>query len=156
MRIKSIVFAAIFFVGSSVGYAETMTFKGEVGSGTNAFESWTGGDHMGAAKRYEEAARLLEAEARGMEMVESKILPYLEVDAMKEAGVGQIIERRMKEAQEKRVLAKWHHNTALELFSAREAAMPTHEKVQGVTQTTTGKKSYLKYDWMLHEDLEGW
>ena len=156
MRIKAIIFAAIFFVGSSVSYAETMTFKGQVEPVTKAFESWTGGDHMGAAKRYEEEARLLEAEARGMEMFESKILPYLEVEAMKEAGVGQIIDRRMKEADEKRRLAKWHHNEALELYGAREAAMPHHETVQGVTQTSSGKKSYLKFDWIQNEDLEGW
>ena len=156
MNIKTIVFAAIFLVGSSVTYAETMTFNGQAEPVTKAFESWTGGDHMGAAKRYEEEARLLEAEARGMEMVESKILPYLEVDAMKEAGVGQIIERRMKEADEKRRLAKWHHNEALELYGDKEAAMPIHESVQGVTQTSTGKKSYLKFDWIEYEDLEGW
>ena len=156
MRINAIVFATIFFLSSSVGYAETMSFKGEVGPGTKAFNSWTGGDHMGAAKRYEEESRLLEAEARGMEMAESKILPYLEVEAMKEAGVGQIIDRRLKEADEKRQLAKWHHNTALELYGAREVTMPTQDTGQGVIQPSKGEKSYLKYDWMDLEDLEGW
>ena len=156
MRIKAIIFASIFFVGSSVGYAETMTFKGQVGPFTNAFETWTGGDHMGAAKRYEEEARLLEAEARGMEMVESKILPYLEVEAMKEAGVSNIIDRRMKEANEKRQLAKWHHNTALEIYGAREAASPSSDSVKSLTGSSSGTKSYKKFNWIENEDLEGW
>ena len=156
MRIHALIFAAIFILGSSVSYAESVTFVGNVGQDHKAFKSWTGGDHMGAAKRYEEESRLLEAEARGMEMVESKLLPYLEVEAMKEAGVGQIIERRMKEAEEKKMLAKWHHNTALEMYGAREAASPSNDSMKSLTGSSTGQKSYKKFNWIENEDLEGW
>ena len=163
MRILTTILASTFLMTSSVVFAEPTSFKATVESGTSALGSWTAGDHMGAAARYEEEARLLQAEARGIEQVENQILPYLEVEAIEQAGVGIRIDRRLKEAEEYMKLANWHHEEGMRLFAAKEASMPAAGPSQksvttGVSQTSNSpaKKPYLKFDWIEEETLSGW
>ena len=163
MKIPAFLLAGIFLVGISVGHADTMSLKSPIGQNIPTMNQWSAGDHWGTAKRYEEEARLLRAEARGMELVETKILPFLEVGAIKEAGIPKIIDRRLKEADEMMNFAKWHEKEALRLFAAREATTPTIvPSKKAVTTgmphsgTPTHDSSYLKFDWMEEEDLWGW
>jgi len=162
MKITATICISLFLFGSSVGYAETHSSTKAIDMSVAALESWSVGDHLGAAKRYEEESRLLQAEARGMETVELKILPFLEVDAIKEAGVQNLIHRRQKEAAENMKLANWHHKEAMQLLAAKEASLlgvRSQESVAtGVSQTSTvpSGRSYLKYDWMEEQDLLGW
>ena len=125
-----------------------------------AFESWTAGDHLGTAKRYEEEARLLRAEVRGMESVETKILPFLQVEAIQEAGVQKLIDRRLKEAEENMKLASWHHSEGLRVLADKEAGLAPTSHAQGdgmtdFTNTTSSSEnsSYELYDWM-EDELE--
>lgn len=163
MKIAATIFVGIFLVGSSVGYAETHSFPKPIESGATALEFWTAGDHLGAAKRYEEEARLLVAEARGMESVETKILPFLEVEAIKEAGVQKLIDRRLKGAEENMKLASWHRNEGMQLLAEKEASLPaaTHSQkavttdVSETSDAYTGQ-SYMKFDWMEEEAIMGW
>ena len=163
MKITTTLIVGLFLTGSSLVYADTHSLDRTVESGSTALEAWTAGDHLGAAKRYEEEARLLQAEARGMEHVEMKILPYLEVEAIKEAGVHKLIDRRLKEAEENTKLAKWHHKEAIQLLGHREAnsTAATHSQkavTTGASQVSDSHsgQSYLKYDWMEEEAILGW
>jgi hypothetical protein len=162
MKITATICISLFLFGSSVGYAETHSSTKAIDMSVATLESWTIGDHLGAAKRYEEESRLLQAEARGMETVEMKILPFLEVDAIKEAGVQNLINRRHKEADENMKLAAWHHKEAMQLLAAKEAHGPTMTS-QGSFKTEvpttnggTKKASYQKYDWIAEEAILGW
>ena len=130
---------------------------------SHAMDNWTAGDHLGAASRYEEEARLLQAEARGMEHVEVKILPYLEVEAIKEVGIQSLIDRRLKEAEANREMASWHHKEALQLIQVAESTeIETTSSSQvvptGVSHSSQSpqKKSYMKYDWIEEEAILGW
>ena len=156
MKITTIFFTAIFFMGSSIVYADTMRTVDSVQSPSTAFSSWTAGDHMGAAKRYEEEARMLQAEARGMEAAENRILPYLEVEAVEMSGLPKIKERRIKESEEKMKLASWHHQEAMRLIAMREAAESSKTSVQGVGTSVNKKDPYVKYEWIQDEDVFGW
>lgn len=163
MKITTIVLAGIFLVGASTVQAENLTLAGAFEPGSAGLQTWTAGDHWGAAKRYEEEARMLRAEARGMEYVETKILPFLEVQAIQEAGIPKAIDRRLKEAAEIMSFSKWHEKEAMRLFAAREASTPTVVPSKKAVPTGMGHSgksvhdsSYLKYDWMEEEDLWGW
>ena len=164
MKITTTLCIGIFLIGNSMSHAgETHSFTSMMESGAHTLKSWTAGDHLGASKRYEEDARLLQAEARGMEHVEMKILPFLEVDAIKEAGVQQLIDRRLKEADENMKLANWHHKEAMQLLAGKEASLPaaTHSQkamATGVSQISNSSsgQSYLKYDWIEEEAILGW
>ncbi len=162
MKIVTTIFVSLFLVGSSVGYADTHSSKNTIEMGVTALESWTAGDHQGAAKRYEEEARLLQAEARGMEHVEMRILPFLEVEAIKEAGVQKLINRRLKEAEDNMKLANWHRNEGMQLLAEKEARIPAvhtqNSAKAGVSQSSTGYtgQSYMKYDWIVEEAILGW
>ena len=162
MKVTAIIFIGLFLIGSSVGYAETHSSTKTIPMGVPPLEFWSAGDHLGAAKRYEEEARLLRSEARGMEYVEMRILPFLEVEAIKEAGVQKLIDRRLKEAEENMKLASWHRNEGIQLLAEKEASMPAVHSQKpaktGVSQTPavyTGQ-SYMKYDWITEEALLGW
>lgn len=141
MKITATIFVGIFLVGSSVWYAETHSFTKTIESGATAWESWIAGDHLGAAKRYEGEARLLEAEVRGMEQVEMKVLPFLEVEAITEAGVQKLIDRRRKEAEENMKLATCHHQAANQLLGGKEGSLPVATHSQKAM--TTGIKETL-------------
>ena len=156
MKITPLVLAAFFVLGSSAVYADTMKSMGSVQSTSTTFANWTAGDHMGAAKRYEEESRLLQAEARGMETAEARILPYLEVEAVQMSGITKLIDRRIKESEEKMTLASWHHQEAMRLIAIREASEGTKKPVQGVGTSVGKKDPYIKYDWLQDEDLAGW
>ena len=163
MKILTTFLVGCFLMGSSVVYAETHFYQHVPQSGVVSLASWTVGDHLGAAKRYEEDARLLRAEARGMEHVEMKILPYLEVEAIKEAGVQNLIDRRLKEAEENMKMASWHQKEAMQLISVAEAnqtgTTPSHQTVPtevSHTSSSSAQKSYMKYDWIEEEAILGW
>ncbi len=160
MKVAVTTFISLCLLGSSVGFAETQPFNAMMKTNTVALESWTAGDHLGAAKRYEEEARLLQAEARGMESVETKILPFLQVEAIKEAGVRKLIDRRLKEAEENMKLANWHHNEGLRVLTVKESSITSVEHPKsggrtGVTDSTNSSESstYELYDWM-DDELE--
>ncbi len=139
MKITATIFVGIFLVGSSVWYAETHSFTKTIESGATALESWIAGDHLGAAKRYEGEARLLEAEVRGMEQVEMKVLPFLEVEAITEAGVQKLIDRRRKEGEKNMKLATCHHQAAMQSLAEKEAnLLATHSQkavMTGICET---------------------
>ncbi len=160
MKIAMTTLFSLCLLGSSVGFAETQSFQSRFESTESALASWTAGDHFGAAKRYEEEARLLQAEARGMESVEKKILPFLQVEAIKEAGVQKLIDRRLKEAEENMKLSSWHHSEGMQVLAAKEANLtpanhPTTGGMTDVTHTTSSPvdQSYELYDWM-EDELE--
>ena len=163
MKILSTLLVSLFLMSSSLVYAETNSFQHFPKPGATTLENWTAGDHLGAAQRYEEESRLLQAEARGMEHVEMKILPYLEVEALKEAGIQNLIDRRLKEADENMKMANWHHKEALQLIEVAEAKQlketSSHMVVPtGMSQVSQpyGQKSYMKYDWIEEEAILGW
>ncbi len=163
MKIASTILIAVFLGSGSIAQADTLSLPGTFDSKATAAETWTAGDHMGAAKHYEEEARLLRAEARGMEHIEMKILPFLEVEAIKEAGVQKVIDRRLKEAEENEKLAKWHQKEAINMLQMVETNMPavmdSHKTVTtGVSQTSHSgsNQSYMKYDWIEEEAILGW
>ncbi len=163
MKRITLFIVCIFLVGSSVGHAETNFIKGTMITDTKEYGSWTASDHMGAVKRFEEESRLLQAEARGMENIETLILPYLQVKAVDQAGVNKLIDRRLKEADEMMKLAKWHHQEALVSLRKTEASMPGHVPSQKAITTGTDQssrhpahKSFMRSDWMEEEDLWGW
>lgn len=162
MKVTATIFASIFLFGSSVGYAETDSSTKTIEMGVSSLATWSAGDHLGAARRYEEEARLLQAEARGMEHVEIKILPFLEVEAIKEVGVQNLIDRRLKEAEESMRLANWHHQEAMLLLGAMEFRVPVMASQNGSTsgQSQTSKpstgRSYKKYDWIEEQEIMGW
>ena len=163
MKILATILISAFLATSSVAFAERTPFTATVEPDSFAVGSWTAGDHMGAAARYEEQARVLQAEARGMEQIENQILPYLEVKAIEQAGVGKLIDRRLKESEEYMKLANWHHEEAMRMFAAKEANIPAEMPSQksvttGVSQTShsPAKQSYMKYDWIEEEALWGW
>lgn len=159
MKIFTTTLISLCLLGSPVSFAERNSFKTIMESSPTALESWTAGDHLGAAKRYEEEARLLQAEARGMETVETKILPFLQVEAINEAGVQKLIDRRLKEAEENMKLASWHHKEGLQLLAKKEASLsgasPSHKAVTtGVSHSKSSPvkpSSYELYDWMADE-----
>ena len=153
MKTATFFLTVLFMFGSSMGYADTMN---TIQSPSSAFADWTAGDHMGAAKRYEEEARLLQAEARGMEAAENRILPYLEVEAVEMSGLPKIIDRRMKESEEKMKLASWHHQEAMRLIALREASEGPKTSVKGVGTSVKSKDTYMKYEWLQDEDVLGW
>ncbi len=160
MKVIATTFISLCLLGSSVGFAETQPFNALMHSNAMAMESWTAGDHLGTAKRYEEEARLLQAEVRGMENVERKILPFLAVEAIKEAGVQTIIDRRLKEADENLKLAGWHHNKGMQMLAAKEAGLNSTNRIQtggrtDVSHPTSSSEnsSYQLYDWM-EDELE--
>lgn len=163
MKITTTIIVSLFLIGSSIAYADTHSFTNSLETDGTSLEAWTAGDHLGAAHRYEEEARLLEAEARGMEHVEMKILPYLEVEAIKEAGVQKLIDRRLKEVEENKKLASWHHEKALQMLAVKEASLPatTHSQKAVTTgaserSNTPEDKSYMKYDWIEEQAILGW
>ncbi len=165
MKIATTLCIGIFLMTGPLAYADqNPSISRMMGPGSETVKSWTAGDHLGAAKRYEEDARLLQAEARGMEHVEMKILPFLEVEAIKEAGVQKLIDRRLKEAEENMQLANWHHKEAFQMLAKKEASMPmaTHP----LKAINTGGReenshavdgqSHLKYGWIEEEAILGW
>lgn len=163
MKRITLFIVCMFLVGSSVGHAETNFIKGTMITDTNVYGSWTASDHMGAAKRFEEESRLLQAEARGMENIETLILPYLQVKAVDQAGVNTLIDRRHKEADEMMKLAKWHHQEALHALNKTKASMPVAGPspktiTTGSDQTARhpAHESYIRSNWMEAEDLWGW
>lgn len=160
MKIAATTLISLCLLGSSIGFAETQPFNAMMKTNAIALESWTAGDHLGTAKRYEEEARLLQAEVRGMESVETKILPFLQVEVIKEAGVQTLIERRLKEAEENMKLASWHHNEGMQLLATKEAGLtpaplPQGSGSTGVTHSpdSSEDRSYELYDWM-EDELE--
>ena len=95
-----------------------------------------------------------------MESVETKILPFLQVEAIKEAGVQKLIDRRLKEAEENMKLASLHHNEGMRALADKEAGLapanhPQSGEMTDVTHTTgsSGNTSYQLYDWM-EDELE--
>ena len=149
MKLTTLLLSALFLISSSAVFAQTMGTSGPLGADSSMFDGWTAGDHMGAAKRYEEDARLLQAEARGMEAAEGKILPYLEVEAIQAAGLNRLIDRRVKESEEMNKLAMWHRKEAMRLIGEKEAA-------QGTDISATPKNPYIKFEWLDEEHLHGW
>lgn len=163
MKRISLLIVCLFLLGSSVGHAQTNFLSGTIVLESTEFASWTASDHMGAAKRFEEESRILRAEARGMENIETLILPYLQVKAVDQAGVNKLIDRRLKEADERMKLAKWHHQEALISINRVEAKMqgpvPSQKPITtGTDQSSqhTPHQSFMKSDWMEEEDLWGW
>ena len=156
MRIFTIIFTSLFLLSGAALHADSMRSSDVVYSPSSAFDTWTAGDHMGAAKRYEEEARLLQAEARGMESAEARILPYLEVQAVQQSGISKLVDRRIKESEEKMKLASWHHQEALRLIAMREASESAQPPIKDVGQSGTKKDPYVKYDWLQDEHILGW
>ena len=156
MKIITIILTGIFLIGSTAVYADSTRSGDVVQSSSSVFETWTAGDHMGAAKRYEEEARLLQAEARGMESAEARILPYLEVEAVQQSGIPTLVDRRIKESEEKMKLASWHHQEALRLIADREASDAVTQPIQDVGTSESTKDPYVKYDWLQDEHILGW
>ena len=162
MKILTTTLISLCLLGSSVSFAGMDPSKTMMEFSPIPLESWTAGDHFGAARHYKEEARLLQSEARGMETVETKILPFLQVEAIKEAGVQKLIGRRLKEAEENMKLANWHRSEGMQLLAEKEARMPavdSHKPAKtGARQTssTPVQQSYMKYDWIAEEAILGW
>lgn len=116
---------------------------------------WTPGDHLDAAKRYEEEARLLVLEVRCMKLIENPLRPNREIETMKRADIFELIPRNEQEAQEKNALASIHQKVGLTLMVEKEKALAALDHPDATEGSAPQPNPYLNFQWIKDQAILG-